>query len=140
MRTVLPQPTVTMGGVTILLSKAIFLYATGSTTANVYYAFKKADGNNYQVPAGKTLKLWAAQAITPGTTPTGSTIGYGDTAGPGTTSQPTAYVSFNNLIYSSTNGVPSSQSVGLNIPAGKYPVYFHGNTQAAAFVILCTEE
>jgi hypothetical protein len=141
------QPYITMGGVTMPLSKAIVL--KGYATDNTQYQTLWRNGAAYQVPTGKKLICVALNGTTSGTAdPIGIVLGYGDNAVSSTTA-PT-----NNTVLA-TGGAATALNTGwghfrnwrdagdnsapmyIEFPASKYPYFRTGSAGGYVISILC---
>lgn len=133
-------PVVTMGNVSLPASSAKIMSAYSGT--NLYDTLKYL-GANYQVPAGKKLRIWASRIQSPSAAGTvGPMIGYGDTAVNNTTAPVNPVVltmggGSNYLGISAAANERFEMSHYYEIPAGKYPFI---NSSAAIYgQFLCEE-
>lgn len=135
--------TMTIAGVTIPRNQAIILRA--GIAAGKFQTLRK-NGVNYQVSAGKTLKILAMKGFIDSTTASAiANIGYGDTAVDNSSSSPTNAVGI-------VDGTPAylgyaTVSIALEVPlnieilAGKYPYMVGSAASVATFItFLCVEE
>lgn len=140
--------TITMGNVTIPRKKAILLQAL--MTDSKYQTFGK-NGVDYQVPAGKTLKILAIYMHNSrGDASPGIYLSYGDDAVHDSAAPPTTNVILApgqsagaNIIIAGPAATATSveRALYFEVPAGKYPCGFaptvgYGNNTT----LLCIEE
>lgn len=135
--------TVVMAGVTLNKSKVKILM--GSCGASNYETFY-CNGTRYQVPAGKTLRIWAMRYhdLSNTVTSAGSTLGYGDTVVANGAAAPTNYVGLATGGDIGSMGQISASGIveyflGVDIPAGKYPCIKQNAASSCAVYLLCEE-
>jgi hypothetical protein len=129
---------ITMAGVT--LSKSIAKILGSGASASNYQTFLNK-GVAYQVPAGKTLRIWAM--LYSGGNAAGGGLGelmYGDTIVGNSASPPTNVVNANSSQgYTSAANERVQCPLYFEVPAGKYPCYRSGGSGAAQQFFLCEE-
>jgi len=133
-------PTITIGNVTLPLSRAIIL--TGGGSVNARYDTLRVNGSQYQVSSGKTLYIVAYKCYAISAAAAGFTqIGYGDTAVTDSVATPTNSVNRQmngantaNSVSVATIGSIVEGSLYVTAIAGKYPYILNQNIPACTFM------
>lgn len=131
--------TIAMGGITLPSSRAFIL--TNVNGSGKYSTLLK-NSSQYQVPAGKTLKIWAIKGNTSNTVIDGiASIGTATATCSEATSAPAGFnYLLTNFVPSCPNGNTQEFPYSATIASGLYPTMKNVTSGVCWVALLCTEE